>query len=74
MNLKFLKIIVQAVVLEVDDDGNIIGERISEPQPIYTLDQMNQFLNQSGIGSASVPNNGEVEILTDKPMEDSVRS
>jgi hypothetical protein len=36
MMLKLLKFLVQPVLLEEDDDGNIIGERMVDPNVLYT--------------------------------------
>jgi hypothetical protein len=42
--MELLKVIVQPVVLERDEDGVIIGEKLGEPTPLYTLDQITEFV------------------------------
>jgi len=42
--LELLKVIVRAVVLERDEDGNIIGEQLSEPEALYSVEQYEQWL------------------------------
>lgn len=44
MTLKPLKFMVQAVVLELDEAGAIIGERVSEPLAVYTAEQLAEFV------------------------------
>lgn len=44
MPAELLKIIVQGVVLERDDEGRIVGEQISEPSVLYTPDQLAEFV------------------------------
>jgi hypothetical protein len=39
-SLRRLKYIVQAVAVEIDGDGNIVGERTTQPQAVYTSDQL----------------------------------
>lgn len=41
--LELLKVLVQPIVLERDDDGKIVGERNSEPRPLYTKDEFLAF-------------------------------
>lgn len=36
MRLKLLKFLVQPVLLEMDAEGNVTGERIVDPNVIYT--------------------------------------
>ena len=42
--LELLKVIVRAVVIERDEGGNIVGERLTEPQALYSLDQYEEFV------------------------------
>ena len=42
--LELLKVIVRAVVLERDEDGNIIGEQLSEPEALYSVEQYDEWL------------------------------
>ena len=44
MTLELIKIIVQPVALERDPDGNIIGERIGEPVPLFTPEQLSTYV------------------------------
>jgi hypothetical protein len=45
MSLRPLKIIVQAVVIEENEDGKIVGERHSEPQTFYSPDDLKEWLD-----------------------------
>lgn len=38
--MELLKLIVQPVLIERDDDGAIVGERLLEPIACYTTDQL----------------------------------
>jgi hypothetical protein len=40
---KRLKLVVQGVIAEFDEEGNIIGEQVTEPQPIYNREQLLEF-------------------------------
>ena len=40
MPFELLKLVVQAIALERDDDGKIVGERAADPIAVYTLDQL----------------------------------
>jgi len=42
--LELLKIIVQPVVLERDEDGNVVGEKVGDPTPLYRIDQVVEFV------------------------------
>jgi hypothetical protein len=44
--LEFLKVIVQPVALERDDDGKIIGEKLSEPTALYSAEQVAEFMQK----------------------------
>jgi hypothetical protein len=46
MTLEFLKVIVQPVALERDDDGTIVAERPGEPVALYTLDHVVEFVER----------------------------
>jgi hypothetical protein len=56
--LELLKVVVRAVVLERDEDGNVTGERLTEPVVLYNLDQYEEFVTnlRAELGGA----NGEV--------------
>jgi hypothetical protein len=43
--LELLKIIVQPVILERDEQGNVIGERLGEPTALYTPEQISEFVD-----------------------------
>ena len=45
MSLKPFKFIVQAVVIEENEDGVIVGERTSEPQVFYGSDALKTWLD-----------------------------
>jgi hypothetical protein len=55
--LELLKVIVQPVVLERNDDGEIVGERLSDPQPLYTQAQIEEFFTtlRSQLASMNAP-------------------
>jgi hypothetical protein len=42
--LELLKFIVQPVVLERDEDGTIVGERVGEATAMYSLSQIADFI------------------------------
>ena len=42
--LELLKIIVQSVVLERDEDGQIIGERVADPVALFTPEQCGAYV------------------------------
>jgi len=42
--LELLKIIVQPVLLERDEDGGIVGEKIGEAVSIYSEDKLVEFV------------------------------
>jgi hypothetical protein len=44
MRLQPLKFIVQAVALELNDDGNVVGERVSEPVALYRPEDVIDFV------------------------------
>jgi len=64
--LQFLKLIVQAVAVEMDENGRIIGERLSDPKPLYTEEQIMEFLRELGMfqSLASQVDNGKPNIET----------
>jgi hypothetical protein len=41
--LELLKVIVQPVVLERNDDGEVVGERLGDTLPLYTQVQVEEF-------------------------------
>jgi len=44
--LELLKVIVRAVILERDEDGQVIGEQLSEPVALYSPEQYDEWLAQ----------------------------
>lgn len=46
MTLELLKVIVQPIALERDDDGRIVGEKVGEPTAIYELDKVQAFVDE----------------------------
>ena len=43
---KRLKLVVQGVIAELDEDGNIVGEQVTQPEPIYNREQLLEFMNK----------------------------
>ena len=52
--MELLKVVVQPVVLERDDDGKIVREHIGEPAAIYTLDQLHQYVENLAASVATM--------------------
>jgi hypothetical protein len=46
MVYKRVKYIVQGIVAEVDEEGNIVGEQQTQQTAVYTHDQMLEFLEK----------------------------
>jgi hypothetical protein len=71
--LELLKLIVQPVILERDQDGNAVGERLGEPTSLYTRGQLNEFYlaleaaiqteNEKGAADAGNGDNGATDQL-----------
>jgi len=59
MRHEFLKFIVQPVVIERADDGSITGERVGEPTPAYSREQLIEFAD-AVLRELGVQNNGSV--------------
>ena len=55
--LELLKVIVRAVVIERDDDGTITGERLTEPEVLYTPEQYEEWL--AGVRAELTASNGK---------------
>jgi len=68
--LELLKVIVRAVVLERDEDGNIIGERLSEPEALYSVEQYDEWLAnvRAQLASSNGRNDGEEESAPRLPV------
>lgn len=45
MQLELLKLIVQPVVLERDDEGKVTGERLGDARPLYGREQVIEYLD-----------------------------
>ncbi len=45
VTLKRLKYVVQAIAVEMDEDGNVIGEQSTQPQACYNAEQIIQFVD-----------------------------
>lgn len=45
MPLSPFKFIIQAVLLETDSDGKPVGEKISEPMPVYGVEGLEMFID-----------------------------
>jgi len=43
--LELLKVIVQPVVLERDQDGRIVGEKLGQATPCYSLEEVIVFMH-----------------------------
>lgn len=43
---ELLKVLVQPVAIERDDDGNIIGERVGETTALYSIEQTSEFIER----------------------------
>ena len=64
MSLELLKVIVQPVVLERDEEGRIVAERIGDTIALYTLEQISKFVESlktqlEGEANAGNGNNGD---------------
>lgn len=44
MSAELLKLLVQAVIIERDADGKIIGERLTAAKPLYTQADIDEFV------------------------------
>lgn len=63
MNLRPFKFVVQAVALEIDDDGAPVGERIADPVTLYGLEAMRDFADSfAGELAAAESLNGSVNV------------
>jgi hypothetical protein len=45
MPLELLKVIVQPVVLERDDEGKIVGERVGNAVPLYGQEEVEKYFS-----------------------------
>jgi hypothetical protein len=45
VTLKRLKYIVTAVAVELDEEGNVIGEQTTQPQAFYSAAQIIEFVD-----------------------------
>jgi hypothetical protein len=53
---ELLKTIVQAVVIERNDEGLITGEKLSDPVAVYSNEQYNEYV--ASIKASLQPTNG----------------
>jgi hypothetical protein len=56
MTLELLKVLVSAVVLERDENGAVVGERVSDPTPLYNLEQIAEWTERIRAELASQQN------------------
>jgi hypothetical protein len=68
MIVELLKVLVQPVVLERDDAGRIVGERLGETTPLYTLDHVAEFV-AAVEGELARANNGAAATVAPLPRE-----
>jgi hypothetical protein len=66
MPTELLKILVQGVILERDEEGRIIGEQVMQPTALYTPDHLAEFVAalQADIDTA---NNGAAPAAEEEP-------
>jgi hypothetical protein len=62
MSLRPLKFIVQAVVLE-ENENEIVGERVSEPQTFYGADALKEWVDRFQM-ELQMQDDGKVEERT----------
>jgi hypothetical protein len=46
MTLELIKVLVQPVAIERNNEGQIIGERTGEAVAIFTLEQLTEYVNE----------------------------
>jgi hypothetical protein len=46
MPLEFLKVVVQPVVLERNEEGQVVKEQVGEPTPLYSIEQITEFMEK----------------------------
>jgi hypothetical protein len=69
--LELIKVIVQPVVLERDGRGRIVGERLGEPQSLYSDEQLLEFMRlvREGIATENAQNGNRTQRRARKPKE-----
>ena len=70
MKHEFLKFIVQPVLLEREDNGVIIGERVGEPTAVYSREQLIEFADEvlRQVGEIAAQSNGSGSIVKPEIM------
>ena len=63
MKLKRLKFIVQGVAVELDETGQVLGERLTKPQAFYSPEQVMAFLEEFDRNVSQESSNGAVDAL-----------
>jgi hypothetical protein len=66
VRLEIHKTLVQAVVVERDDQGRAVGERVAEPVPIYTLDQYAEYLAALAAELEAATNGASAPTMTER--------
>jgi ADP-dependent phosphofructokinase/glucokinase len=46
MSIELLKVLVQPVAIERDEDGRIIGEKVGEAIALFTPEQISEYVDQ----------------------------
>lgn len=74
MSVELLKVLVQPVVLERDADGAILGERVGEVTPLYSAEQLAEFVEHLHVEILNVNNRngGGVMSETETPQGDPI--
>lgn len=69
MNYKRVKYILQGVVAQIDDEGNIVGEETTQATAIYSREQLEEFVQRfdADINEANMQEsmNGVPEVVSD---------
>lgn len=64
VSMELLKVVVQPVALERNEDGKIVREHIGEPVAIYDLDQLAEWVEKvrEEIAKTSNPNHNGIVV------------
>lgn len=64
---KRLKYVVTAVIAELDEEGNVVGEQQTQPTAVYTPEQIQEFVTRvdADIESANLEASMSVEAKTE---------
>jgi hypothetical protein len=67
VTLRLLKIVMQPVVIEIDDNGDFVGEKVGGTVDLFRTDQFEGFvralleqIERENSGAANAPSDGEV--------------